>query len=91
VGNGAILTSTDDITWTSSRTSGTWYGLYGITCANDIFVAVGYKGAIVTSPDSITWTSRTSGRTDWFYGVAYGNNTFVAVGNSGLRYHPHLF
>ena len=81
---GAILTSPNGATWTST-TSGANGPLYGVTFASSTFVAVGYDdyagtGAILTSPDGTTWTSMTSGTAAGLYSVAYGSSTFVAVG-----------
>ena len=45
---GAILSSTDGVTWTS-RTSGTTVGLHGITYGNGRFVTVGDAGVILQS------------------------------------------
>ena len=60
------------------------YGnLGGITYGNNLFVAVGVSGTILTSPDGITWTSRTSGTNNWLDGITYGNGLFVAVGLNG--------
>jgi hypothetical protein len=47
--DGAILTSTNGVTWTQ-RTSPTRDSLYGVTYGNSVFVAVGYRGTILTSP-----------------------------------------
>jgi hypothetical protein len=88
---GAILTSFDGINWTN-RALATNDALYGITYANNQFVAVGARcnyqmepdhGAILTSPDAITWTSRDAGTTNLLSGIVYGGNLFVAVGGGG--------
>ena len=50
---------------------------------NNIIVAVGNSGTILTSPDGLSWTVRTSPTSEDLKGIIYGNNTFVAVGNSG--------
>ena len=57
--------------------------LNGVTYANDLFVAVGGYGKILTSPDGVTWMTRTSGTTNNLNGVTYGGGQFVAVGASG--------
>ena len=52
--------------------------------ANNMFVAVGASGSIVTSNDGVTWTKQTSPVTDKIlYSVIYANNMFVAVGENG--------
>ena len=54
--------------------------LNNIIYANNIIVAVGDNGTIISSTDGITWTSRTSGISQNINGITYGNNIFVAVG-----------
>ena len=78
---GGIYTSLDGMDWTKRYSDNT---LRDISYGNDIFVAVGFDGAILTSPDGITWTYRNP---DIPYlsldAVTYGNGTFVAVGMNG--------
>jgi uncharacterized repeat protein (TIGR01451 family) len=57
--------------------------LYRVTYGNDLFVAVGGDGTIVTSPDRYAWGEQTSGTATNLFGVAFGNDTFVAVGTGG--------
>tara|TARA_B110000196_G_C21053750_1_gene618742 strand:+ start:762 stop:983 length:222 start_codon:yes stop_codon:yes gene_type:complete len=68
--NGTILTSSDGTTWTS-RTSGTSNYLWGVTCGNGLFMAVGGSGTILTSTDGTTWTIRNSGTSSTLNGVIY--------------------
>jgi len=73
--------------WTRPA-SGTVNNLAGITFGgNNMFVAVGGKGTILTSTDGYTWTPRISGTTADLMGVCYGSDlctkTFVAVGGKG--------
>ena len=68
--SGTILTSSDGTSW-DNRTSGTSYGLQGVTYGNGTFVTVGLTGTILTSSDGTTWTSRTSGTSEDFNGVIY--------------------
>jgi S-layer homology domain len=65
--------------WTQ-RTSGTNSNLNGITYGNDMFVAVGNSGTILTSTNGTNWTARSSGTGATLSDVTYGNGTFVAVG-----------
>lgn len=47
------------------------------------FVAVGWRGGIVTSPDGLQWTFQPGGaqtRFEEYWGVTYGGSGFVAVG-----------
>ena len=57
--------------------------LNGITYGNDLFVAVGHNGTILTSNDGATWESQISGTTDHLYNATYANGTYVAVGAIG--------
>ena len=69
--SGTIFTSSDGISWTKRRTSGTSEDLRGITYGNGLFVTVGSSGIILTSSDGTTWTSRTSGTSQQLWGVTY--------------------
>lgn len=74
--------------WTTreSPTSSPWTSVaYG----NNVFVAVGSDGTVMTSTDGgVTWNASpktaASGTRAW-RSVAFGNKTFVAVANSGNR------
>lgn len=81
---GTVLTSSDDINWTSQLTNiPTTINLISVTYANNIFVAVGTGGSIYTSLDGLVWTSRNSGTTNSFTRVRWLGSQFVAVGLSG--------
>ena len=83
---GAILTSSDGISWTR-RTSGTSNDLYSVTYSEilGLFVVVGSGGKNITSTDAITWSSRTSGVASSLWSVTYSETLglFVSVGVSG--------
>lgn len=68
--------------WTA-ETSGISSTLREVCFGNNLFVAVGDSGTILTSPDGVNWTSRTSGTIANLQSVCFGNNLFVAVGESG--------
>ena len=57
--------------------------LNAVAYGNNVFVAVGGNGTIITSPDGVTWTLRSSGTINDLYGITYNNNTFIAVGQAG--------
>lgn len=65
--------------WRSSLSQGN--DLYGVTHADDIFVAVG--SGILTSPDGVEWISVDSVTTNNLRAVTYGNGLFVGVGEDG--------
>jgi hypothetical protein len=74
---GAILTSPDGTTWTSSFTFGNLGTFQAVTYGNGIFVVVGsgqnWGGAtVITSTDGTTWTERTSGASSFLLDVTYG-------------------
>jgi len=54
--------------------------LRGVAFGNDVFVAVGTAGTILTSTDSATWHPQGSTRYS-LSAVAFGNGLFVAVGS----------
>lgn len=55
----------------------------GVEFGNDVYVAVGLNGTVITSPDAFTWTSRTSGNALAWWGIGYGKtgttSTFIAT------------
>lgn len=78
VGNYVFLTSPDGASFTTMQIPGT--ELYGVTCSDDKFVAVGSAGAIITSSDGFV----SSGTTNQLYGITWTGTMFVAVGASGI-------
>lgn len=50
---------------------------------DNLYVAAGDQGSIVSSPDGVTWTTRTSGTTVTLHDIAHGNGRYVAVGQGG--------
>ncbi|MEI8037651.1 MAG: cadherin-like beta sandwich domain-containing protein, partial [Verrucomicrobiota bacterium] len=94
---GAILTSTDGVTWTPrsvpeyavniSFQSATWDGSKFIIVGYDYNFTqpANWQGVIYTSADGITWTRRygTTNRNDQLYSVASDGTGAVAVGNYG--------
>ncbi len=57
--------------------------LYDVTYGDNIFVAVGLKGAIISSNNGYVWQSILSKNTDHLYDIIYADNIFVAVGQNG--------
>lgn len=49
----------------------------------DLFIAVGDQGALLSSDDAVTWTIRTSGLSSALSDVTWGAGTYVAVGQAG--------
>ncbi len=49
---------------------------------NNLFVAVGTYGTILTSTDGATWGGRVSNTTQDLYALTYGNGKYVAVGRA---------
>lgn len=82
VGNGGLISSSENIFSWTSQTSGTSNNLNGVTYGNGTWVAVGDGGEIRTSTDLENWSS-TAGISGNLNDVAFGNNIFVAVGDNG--------
>jgi hypothetical protein len=95
---GAVLTSSDGISWTVKFVPlGSWGSFQGVAYGNGTFVAVGStrdwangdllgpSSTIFASRDGSTWTLAHSGHPyDYLINaVTYGNGTFVAVGSDG--------
>ena len=70
------------VSWGDS-TSGTQELLNNVIFANDLFVATGNAGVIITSPDAATWTIQTSNVTTNLFGIAYGLGRWIVVGSEG--------
>ena len=51
--------------------------------AEDVYVAVGDQGALLSSDDAVTWTTRTGGTSVALSDVAFGGERYVAVGQAG--------
>ena len=80
---GPILTSSDGISWTTSKSTGSSY-LEGVTYGNRTLVVVGNLGTIFSSSsDGTSWTLRSSGTSNALHDITFGNSTFVAVSSSG--------
>jgi len=64
--------------WTLRRTNSA-ETLLEITYANGTFVAVGYKGVILTSPDGKEWTQRNSGVSNDLRRIKFCRDKFYAL------------
>ncbi|MBP2113058.1 methionine-rich copper-binding protein CopC/photosystem II stability/assembly factor-like uncharacterized protein [Paenibacillus silagei] len=84
--NGAILTSTDSVSWLPALLTSSTGNLNDVTYGNSRLVAVGDAGKIVTSTDGgILWTASFVPDVNAnLNAVAFGNNKFVAVGDNGI-------
>lgn len=94
LGDDAILTSADGLTWTNrfQRTNDETLQFTAAAFGNDTFVAVGGRiaidaerigpSSIATSTNGIDWVRREPGVVADLYGLASGNGVFVAVGES---------
>lgn len=80
---GAALTSVDSIQW-SPVVLGVADNMYGISCRNNTFIAVGENGAIMRSTDGQNWSKRAAPASSVsLRDVAWGDGKWVAVGNAG--------
>ncbi|MFA6310719.1 MAG: hypothetical protein WCV99_08175 [Sterolibacterium sp.] len=80
---GAMLLSTDAITWTAQN-SGTANNLYALASnGGSVYLAVGANGSIINTTDGKAWATANSGTNQDLFGLAYGNGLYVAVGANG--------
>src|SRR5207245_4792782 len=57
--------------------------LHAIAYRNNLFVAVGEAGTIITSSDGANWTSRSSGTGIILRAVTFNGSRFIVGGDSG--------
>jgi hypothetical protein len=88
---GIAFTSGTGTNWTSRFTTVGGSYVYGLTCAQGLFVGAGGPTltsgqAITTSPDGFAWRERSVYVTNsaTLRAVTYGNGCFVAVGDKGM-------
>lgn len=85
VGFGGILqySINGGVTWNAAN-SGVADTLWGVTYADDQFIAVGENGTLITSPDGINWTRQQSGTTEHLFSPIYDrvNEKLVVVGKN---------
>jgi hypothetical protein len=75
-----LFSSTGDAWTPASLPNGAGNGLYDVTFAAGLFVAVGQNGALLTSPDGVSWTLKDVGVTADLRSVRYDGTRFLAVG-----------
>ena len=71
-----VLTSTDGLNWSLQNWTEANYN--SVAFGNNLFVAVGNGGYLITSPNGQTWTPRTSNTSLDITTVTYGLSGFVA-------------
>jgi hypothetical protein len=82
VGGTNIITSADEVNWTTSLTIPQW-DLHGVAWSGSMFVIVGDSGLIYTSPDGSAWTQRQSGTAESLWDVIWSGTQYVACGAAG--------
>lgn len=83
---GALLSSSDGVTWTPSVNPAPAYDLNAVTFYGGVYVAVGSGGVILRSTDGIHWKQQAIGvTTNDLYAITNngGQAGFVAVGAGG--------
>jgi hypothetical protein len=80
-----MIASTNITTWTT-RTVPLAGGdiIYAMAFGNNLFIAAGASGKMMTSTDSINWTTRNSGTTAQINTLNYGNNFWVYGAGVGI-------
>ena len=80
----AFIASADPLdTWHWINPQPQGNSLNSVIFGNDLFVAFGDTGGIITSPDGESWTPRATGTVKALHGSIFGNGMFVAVGEGG--------
>lgn len=67
--------------WRYPRPQG--LALLAVTYGDDLFVAVGESGTVISSSDALNWTLQTYWQFPSLKGVAYSAGLYVAVGDAG--------
>ncbi len=70
------------------RDSGTDYFLWGVDRSDNLFVAVGFDGAMVSSTDGIDWAPLSSGIKTTLFDILWSGDQFVAVGDHAILRSP---
>lgn len=73
--------------WSSQRIAGITDDIWGITFANDTFVAVTGKGRLLSSTDGQSWSVQTVAANTWLLSVCWGKGLWVVVGDNGSIYY----
>jgi hypothetical protein len=83
--SGSFYTSTDGTNWTvHSPSLGLTNAIYGIAYGNNILIAVGYDGIILSSSDGAEWAIKvTPGTHDWYNALVTAGDKIITVGTSG--------
>lgn len=76
--SGAILASTDAITWITRTTGFGATSVGSIVYGNNLYVACGNSGKLITSTDTINWTMQTTGAsTSRLNALVYNAGTYL--------------
>jgi hypothetical protein len=82
-GKGRIITSLGNLSSWTAAISPTEDRLEDVIFTNNLFVAVGESGTILTSNDGLSWSNQTRGASQDLDGLAVANGLAVAVGKGG--------
>ncbi len=80
--NGAILASTDGMSWSQKKGKSAW-ALFDLAWSGSNFVAVGTPREVYASQDGIDWTVHSHETDSWIHGICWTGSQFVAVGEKG--------
>lgn len=83
---GSIFVWSYNESWQKLNHNLTTQNLNNIIRTDDLFVAVGNNGVILTSPDGLKWTKKMSNTIQNLHSVAYSpiSNSYICVGGSGV-------
>lgn len=84
--NGDTYKSHDGVTWEKENMKFA-SNISSVIYANELFIAVGTNGRIMTSPigfgEWLSWLDRYSQTTENLYSITYGGGRYVSVGANG--------
>ena len=83
---GTIATSSDGVRWAENAT--TMHELTHVFYGDQMFVALGLRGTIVSSRNGADWSESTTESSGHLYAGAYGDNTFVLAGDVSIVTSP---
>lgn len=81
--SGAMLRSTNGVTWDAITPRPTTNDLQGFTIRGNLYLASGGRGTILSSADGTAWRPQVTGTTNFLSGLETFPGGFVATGDNG--------
>src|SRR5687767_10130669 len=84
LGGFSLLGQAPDELWIRRNPTPTGNYLSGVSFGNQTYVAVGYRGTVVSSRDSKVWIQEPGPTSELLNDIAFGNGRFVATSAAGI-------